>query len=374
MDRCQSCQNILPRTVDRCPVCGSTTAPAEEPVEETTAPNVTDFLQSIGGRARPTGQTPTVPTVASTRSKRTPTRVGHDGAAPLYDPDPEREKRSQRSSDFDLPDLDQGTRTVAAMSARLNSNIKPGRRPHHNAGIVAAAIISVVSISGGTAFGHLQTGEPERIAMTSAEVPIGAGAASLIVTGPVENFDPRVMVRIEEPDACGSPVDATGVVVDGGVVATSRFDAEQADAPQLSAGSVETIGEVLGISNTTDLSIIRATDRLEQRLRIAVGSQIRKGDAVALVQEDGQDIVLQPAMVTSLQVRSGELHSYSIQATSAGAADATGGFERGTVVLDHNGDLIGIFGSDGNVVTPERIASTVALFRAEPTFPGPRCP
>ncbi len=380
MDRCQSCQNILPRTVDRCPVCGQSTAPPEEPaVEAPTASTVTDFLQSIGGktqesmggRAPATGQTPMV---ASTRGNRTPTRVGHDGAAALYDPDPEREKRAQRSSDFDLPDLEEGTRTVAASSARLNSNVKPGRRPYHNAAIVAAAVVSVVSVSAGTAFGYVQTSEPEQIAMTTDEIPVGAGTPSLVVTGPVENFDPRVMVTIEEPDACGAAVKAVGVVVDGGVVVASRFDVEQAATPQLSAGAIETTGDVLGISNTSDLSVIRAADRLEHRLRIAVGNQIRRGDDLALVVHDGQDIVLQPVVVTSLEVRAGQLYSYSVSEAGNEIDAAPMTLERGAVVLDRNGDLIGIARNEGTVVTPERVASTVALFRAEPAFPAPRCP
>ncbi len=355
MDRCTSCQNILPRTVDRCPVCGHDTQDDVAPVPAAPSiPHPKDFLGSIR------------------KGKESADREtsSQELAAQASDVEP----RPKRTSDFELPALAEQTRSVAAISSRLDSHVKVGRKTSHAPRVVAAAILAVATLGIGSAIGATRNGNTDLIAMTADQVPVGAGNSALIVTGPVENFDPVAVVELNEPRACNGGVATTGVVVDGGAVAALIFDAQRTDSPSITAGDLTVTGDVLGNSGVNNLSVLRTDSPLLNRLQIVVGTQIRAGSQLALVQVDNDGMTLVPATVTALKARSGEVLGFSVGTlvNENGEIETTKP-ERGTLVIDRNGDLIGIIDIDGSAIAAERIAETVSQFRANPVFPGPRC-
>ncbi len=355
MDRCKSCQNILPRTVDRCPVCGHDTQEAAAPPPA--APSIShpkDFLGSIRkGKESADRESPSQELAAQSSDVET---------------------RPKRSSDFELPALAEQTRSVAAISSRLDSHVKVGRKTTHAPRVAAAALLAVATLGIGSVIGATRNDETDLIAMTADEVPVGAGNSPLIVTGPVENFDPLAVVELTEPSACKGGVATTGVVVDGGTVVALIFDAERTNAPSITVGDNTVTGDVLGNSGVNNLSVLRTDSPLSNRLQIVVGTQIRAGSQLAIVQIDGGGMTLVPATVTALKARSGEVLGFSVGTlvNENGEIETTKP-ERGTLVIDRNGDLIGIVDIDGSAISAERIAETVSQFRAEPVFPGPRC-
>ncbi|NNE97135.1 MAG: hypothetical protein HKN24_14005 [Acidimicrobiales bacterium] len=370
MDRCISCQNILPRTVDRCPVCGHDNAPAKVEVPEAPAgPQGKDFLDAIGSKRR---RTEKAPRITSPRSSRTPKRTGHDGATPLYE---SKTTREVRESDYDLPDLGVETRSVTAISSRLNSNIKMGRRQSHSLFVLAATVVSLAALAGGTAVGLQRTGLPDQIAMTSVEVPVSPTDEPVIVEGPVENFDPAAIVLITETPSCGASIRTHGAVVEGGTVVAAIAATENGTAPRLTGDEINTTSDIIGLSNPNDLAVLRPADRIENRLRIATTTPVRVGTPLSLVTIRSGKVNLSPAVVTDFQTRDGNVHAFSIgtQFDEDGAAIGTGSFDQGTFVLDSAGDLLGMADNSGDFVTAQRIAETVARFQADPTFPEPVC-
>ncbi len=369
MDRCQDCQNILPRTVDRCPVCGHDNAAAKvEAVETPGSAQGKDFLEALGSNSR--GRVKAK--VSSPRSGRTPTRVGHDGAAPLYE---EKSTAEDRASDFELPDLANETRSVAAISSRLNSNIKIGRKRSHGLLVGAAALVAATALGGGTALGFQRTETPEQIAMTSADIPVRPGDEPLVVTATVEGFDPAALVAITEPNTCDGPVNTSGVVVEGGTIVAPIELTQQADMPMIQVGDLSGTADVLGLSNVNDISILRPENRLEARLRLATTTTVRVGTRLAIVSNNGGEIVLTPGMVTDFQTRDAAVHSFRVGTEfTVDAETPARTFPRGTLAIDANGDLLGMAGNDGSFVTALRISRTASNFQSEPAFPVPVCP
>ncbi len=371
MDRCKSCQNILPRTVDRCPVCGfdnRVPEPVPDPHEHSGhAP--TDFLGAIGKKRTPEEK---APRITSPRSKNAPTRVGHDGATPLYD-DPAPGERHKRSSDYELPDLGEETRTVAALSARISSDIRLGRRPHHLAAAVAAAVIAVAALAAGTAFGLKRTASPDQIAMTSIDIPVGEATVPLQVTGPVARFAPGAVVSIVERSACVAPVSAIGTVVEGGVVIASSFEVARADRPQIVSDAAETKGDVLGTSNPVNLTVVRPDDPIGDRLRIAIDARIRTGTGVAYATVADGQVTLHPATVDRVEAPAGELVSYTVARTLADGSTASVDLAPGTPIVNIDGDVVGMADVDGSIIAAARLSEPVAELRTAPLFPAPRC-
>ncbi|MFW2382073.1 MAG: hypothetical protein ACN4GZ_09970 [Acidimicrobiales bacterium] len=369
MDRCISCQNILPRTVDRCPVCGQDNAPAKaETLEVPAVPQGKDFLEAI--QSRPS-RTEKAPRISSPRSGRAPKRTGHDGATPLYEPSSSPE---QRESDFDLPDLGERTRSVAAFSSRLNSNIKIGRRKSHVFVVTTAALLAVASLGAGTAVGIQRTEVPDQIAMSSVVVPVRPTDDPLLVEGPVEGFDPAAIVTISEAPSCGGPIRATGAVVEGGTVVAPLKSTQNGNSPALIGDDIQTESDIIGLSNPNDLAVLRPENRIENRLRIATTTQIRTGTQLAVVSVSSARITLRPAVVTDFETRDGAVHSFSIGTVfEEELPTATQSFARGTFVVDQAGDLLGMADNTGSFVTALRISETVARFQANPTFPDPVC-
>lgn len=369
MDRCISCQNILPRTVDRCPVCGQDNAPAKAEVPDVPeAPHGKDFLEAIQSKRSSTEKSPRI---TSPRSGRTPKRTGHDGAVPLYEPSTPAEARE---SDFDLPELGERTRSVAAFSSRLNSNIKIGRKKSHTALVAAVALIAAAALGTGTAIGLQRTEAPTEIAMTSVIVPVRPTDEPLVVEGPVERFDPAAIVTITETPSCGTPIRTYGAVVEGGTVVAPLDSTQNGDTPAITGDEIATESDIIGLSNPNDLAVLRPADRIESRLRLATTSQIRSGTPVAVLSVSSARMTLRPGIVTEFETRDGNVHSFSIGTVFADdVATATESFLRGTFVLDSAGDLVGMADNTGSFVTAQRIAETVARFQTDPTFPQPVC-
>ncbi len=369
MDRCTSCQNILPRTVDRCPVCGLDNAPAKAEVPE--VPEVhkgKDFLDSIGSKRIKTGRSPRI---SSPRSGRTPERTGHDGAVPLYEPSSDP---AERESDFDLPELGEQTRSVAAISSRLNSNIRIGPRRSHTFMVTAAALVAVASLGAGTAIGLQRTEVPSQIAMTALEVPVRPSDEPLVVDGPVEGFDPAAIVSISETPSCGAPIQTYGAVVEGGTVVAPLESTQNGETPAITGDRIATDSDIIGLSNTDDLAVLRPADRLERRLRVATTTRIRTGTTLALVSVTDDEITLRPAIVSGFETRDGTVHSFTIQTKfEAAEVTTTESFASGTFVVDQAGDLLGMADNSGSFVTALRISESVARFQTSPTFPEPVC-
>ena len=370
MDRCQDCQNILPRTVDRCPVCGHDNASAN--IEAVEAPDAQahgrDFLEALNSKGRGRAK----PSVSSPRSGRTPTRLGHDGATPLYE---EKSSAEDRASDFELPDLATETRTVAAISSRLNSNIKIGRKRSHALLVGVAGCVALGSLGAGTIFGLQRTEVPEQIAMSSLNIPVNPGDSPLVATASVQGFDPLALVSITEPNSCAGPVRATGIVVEGGTIVAPIGLTEQADAPTIAFGDETTVADIIGLSNTNDIAVMRPTDRLEGRLRIATSTTVRVGTRVSLVTINDGQATLSPAQVTRFETRDAAVHAFAIGTDFANEDQLPPeqSYSRGTIVLDNNGDLLGMAGNDGLFVTAQRISETTSKFQASPDFPNPVC-
>ncbi len=358
MDRCKSCQNILPRTVDRCPVCGRDTAPEVAPQDSTptAAPMPRDFLGSVRrGKAD--------------QEKRSASASNESTALTQPDTTP-----TQRSNDFELPALAEQTRSVAAISSRLDAHVSLGAKASHGVRTTAAALIGLCVFAAGTAFGTARDADADLIAMTSTAIPIGAGSGSVTGDIAIENFNPLALVSIIDRGACRGGVDTFGVVLDGGTVAALIFDAEKAETPAIASGDVTVVGDVLGSSQVNNITVLETDTPLANRMRIAIGTQIRSGTGVSVVQRTDGQILLVPATVTGIRARSGEVLSYTLgtEVNEAGEVETTKP-ERGTLVLDEDGDLVGMIDADGSAIPADRIAESVAQFRAEPTYPGPSC-
>ena len=369
MDRCISCQNILPRTVDRCPVCGHDNTPEQdEAINVPDVPQGKDFLEAIESRLTSTTQSPRI---SSPRSGRAPQRTGHDGAVPLYEPSA---STGTRQSDFELPELDEKTRSVAAFSSRLNSNIKLGRKQSHTALVAGAVLVAAAALGMGTAIGIQRTDVPAQIAMSSLTVPVLPTDEPLVVEGPVEGFDPAAVVRIAETPECGAPISTYGAVVEGGTVVAPLFSTQNGDTPAIRGDGITTDSDIIGLSNPDDLAVLRPADRIEQRLLLATATQIRAGTALAVVSASSSRVTLRPAVVTDFETRDGIVHSFTITTTFSDTPDPSGeSFARGTFVVDEAGNLAGMADNTGAFVTAQRISETVARFQANPSFPQPVC-
>jgi hypothetical protein len=327
-----------------------------------------DFLGAIGSRLTSTEKTPRI---SSTRSGRTPRRTGHDGAVPLYEPS---STPSQRESDFDLPELEESRRSVAAISSRLNSNIRIGTKTSHTFIVTAAALVAVAALGTGTVIGIQRTDVPSQIAMASVVVPVRPSDEPLVVDGPVESFNPAAIVSISETPTCGAPIQTYGAVVEGGIVVAPLELTQNGDTPAIRGDQIATESDIIGLSNTDDLATLRPTDRIESRLRLATSTAIRNGTKLAVLSISKANITLRPAVVTGFETRDGSVHSFSIRTVSEDDVEpAIDSFARGTFVIDEAGELLGMADNTRSFVTARRISETVAQFQANPTFPQPVC-
>jgi hypothetical protein len=210
--------------------------------------------------------------------------------------------------------------------------------------------------------------------MTALEIPVRPSDEPLVVDGPVEGFDPAAIVSISETPSCGNPIQTYGAVVEGGTVVAPLESTQNGENPAITGDRIATDSDILGLSNTDDLAVLRPGDRLENRLRVATSTRIRTGTALAVMSVVNNKISLRPAAVTGFETRDGTVHSFTIETRLEGLDVTTPElFASGTFVVDQAGDLLGMADNSGSFVTALRISEAVARFQTSPTFPEPVC-
>ena len=386
MDRCQSCLNILPRTVDRCPVCGHVPEsahvdPIEPTAEEKRAPwagessrravnpqSAPEFLGSMGSAPDPVAAKPKI---ASPRSGRTPKRLGHDGATSIH----EGVRTAKRSSDYDLPESLSETRSVQAGSIRVSARMRLGKSERHRLYTSLSSVLAALALIAGSSWGYI-TSDGRQGFGPREFIPVTLDGGSLEITEAVANFDPMAMVQVSD-NTCGATTGGIAVVLESGAVLTSQRAVQTARRPviQFADGS-RVLAQLVGWDEDQNIAVLEPTEEPDARTSFGSTGRIREGAELAVVSGSLGEISLIPVVVKDFQFSSQGRESFSVvRATADLDVDSAPTLRLlpSTPVLDRDGRVVGVGSEAGTAVLAESIKSTVGALRVSPDRPSPTC-
>lgn len=393
MDICEHCHNVLAKTVDRCTVCGTLRAdphaadvrrresgdtPAHAP--GWAAPSVSDglhpedFLRELTGEAPPPPPPALPPRAAtapptgalagylgSTIDRPLDRDVDHEGPPP---PDPapsdSNDAPSTPTSSYD-EQLTTATKLtpdgVAARSTRLDGSVKIGPTANHTLIALGAPILAAVLVVATVVVSY-------RVRTSEAAAELAASEVSTIDASAIVATNSAV-VRLDL-DGCGVVDQATGFLFADQAILAPRSIVLTDDRPTVILPDGSSVpAEIVGWSVTRDMAVIRADQRLTGGLRWGVSGRTAPGDIVSILAITGPGAAAPvPATVDSVDTKDGFVISFDLDVTPS----------RGSVVLNSDGFVVGIVGTDGVVQVSDDLSPAISRIVLANDRPPGECP
>ena len=383
MASCHNCNNLLPRTVDRCPVCGAVPLPdevVEELVDHTpgwsnapapTAGGVTpdaiiDHLEGTNPLpehpappARPndstSGSTPTS-TSAGGEDDDLPTPSRTFTPPPLPEPtglDPMQPKRTAAPvptawGGTGGPPLDTRTesgerldeRSIKAMSSRIEGNVVVGPKSNHKIAVGAAVAVSAFALLIGGWSGAVSSGSgndllaynPTGAEISNTEIDAAAAWAA-------ENRSSFVTVRL---NGCGGALSIPGVAVaDRTIIAVASAIETDATPSVVDGAGVEHIGDTIAVDAIQDLAVIRLETPVPSALTWGTAQGIAPGAIVTVIEPGIEDVTATPTEVLDI----------AQQGSAFEGLELDGEWAHGSIVIRPDGLIAGVVQRDGTTAT-----------------------
>lgn len=405
MDICGHCHNVLPRTTDRCTVCGTERVdPQAADVRRRedgdlpshapgwAAPSVPDsgihpddFVREITGeeapapaRALPPRQVPATPTPGALAGYlgTTVDRSSKDEAVPAAlrgsTPAPPSGAASGGPSAFSTPQdgpapdrfgqhLSTATNVapdgVAARTTRLDGAVKLGPTESHRFLTIGAPLLgAALLIAGIMGSYNIRTSQAEEVEAAEAQVSLDAAAVS----------DANTAVVRLDLDGCGIIDRTTGFLFADRtiLVPQSAIATDHRPTVHLTDGTSSS-AETLGWSLTRNLAIVRADDRLTGGLEWGVSSRVKADDIVSVLAISGPGIASPvPATITETNTMNGRNVSFGLDIRAA----------EGSVVLNADGFVIGVFDAANTAQASDDVAPAVSRLVLANERPRSICP
>lgn len=339
MERCASCQNILPRTVDRCPVCGKVVATAETP-----AP-----IEAKGG-----------PGWAESEST---SRSSSGVPAPELKPrKPEGPRTVHRKAPEDVDD----TRKVLAASSRIEANVQIGPTAKHKAYTVTASVLAVLALVAGAVLGY----PGEEVALVPTDLP----TPSTLPLTDTNDFliDAEGVAVVAHPSIvqltvsdCGVRTRSHGFVTENSVVVTSRDVVLGDVAPVATTSDGELIQlRVIGWNRELDIAVLEADDPLPKGLVWGSSRRLKIQGEVAIVEAFSNQTTGRSARISDVTTRDGQVESFGLEDIS---------FRAGAPGLNEFAAVVGVVNVQGRLIPAEDVRELIGEYRVNPMNVSDNC-
>ena len=419
MDICGHCHNVLPRTVDRCTVCGTVRVdPAAADVRRRddgaqpshapgwAAPSVPDtgihpddFLRELAGessttspppdefpsaqaldRALPPRAIPAMPPPGalagylgttvdrSTASTNAPSDTRAEAAtpdqAPPHDPPNvaslEGQTAAEETAQF-AQHLSTATRVapdgVAARTTRLDGTVKLGSTPSHRALTIGAPIVAgLFLVLGVMGSYNIRTSQAEEVEAAEA-----ASATDMTAIEEAAN----TVVRLDL-DGCGIIGRTTGFLFSNNTVLVPQSSILTDHRPTVVAADGTTwSAEVQGWDSNTNLAVVRPTDRMSGGLEWGVSSRIRQGDTVSVLTATEPGVASSVlATIATTNTLNGRNTSFELDINAV----------EGSILLNTDGFVIGVFDDQNLAQVSDDLAPAISRVVLEDERPQAVCP
>ena len=406
MEICGHCHNVLPKTVDRCTVCGTarvdpTAADVRRredgeqpshapgwaaPAVPDTGIHPDDFLRELSGEApatpaaapSPDAQdiTPALPPRAvpatpapgalagylGTTADRRPTAPDEEtsaaGEATQSPPSPQPPTDPSAATQF-AQHLSTATRVapdgVAARTTRLDGTVKLGPTSSHRILTLGAPLLAGVLLIGGVLGSYqVRTSQAQEVEAANIEEQVEASTS-------VETSTAILQLDL---DGCGVLGQTNGVLFADNTILVPRSSIITDNRPTVrAADGSEWTAEILGWSTTKGLAVVRTDDRMPGGLEWGVSSRVNADDAVTvLALVDGGAPMA--ATIAEARTLDGRNVSFTLD------VDAP----EGSVVLNAAGFVIGVIDDNGRAQVSDDIAPAVSRIVLANERPQAVCP
>lgn len=341
MERCGNCQNILPRTVDRCPVCGQ--AVAVEPAE----------------KAAPVG--PKGPGWASgaTLKRR---------SQPLPEPELKpRESDGPRTVSRSTPsEISAEARKVLAASNRIEANIQIGPTARHSTFSIGASLLAVLALVAGAVIGYPGDGSvaaPTDLP-TPSTLPLSDSNEFVIDAAGVANVAAPSIVQLTAT-GCGSRTKTHGFITENSLIVTSRTAILRDTTPVVTLPDGSAVAaEVIGWNGELDIAVLTVRNSLPSGLTWGSSRRLKVGGEVAIIDPFLDQVIGRNAVISEVATKDGLIVSFGFDETS---------LRGGSVALNEFATIVGVIKNDGRLIPAEDIRSAIGEYRVNPQNPSNEC-
>lgn len=344
MERCENCQNILPRTVDRCPVCGH----AANPAAVSSTPNPQDHGAAWAPDSQPTTTKSVVP--APQLAPREPQRQPGAPDAPY-----EKPRTVTRSGGFD----DDGARKVLAASSRIEANIVVGPSPKHGLYNLGAVVIAVLAMLAGAVIGY--PSDETTIAPTDlptpSTLPLTASNEFSIDAAGIANTADASLVQLTV-SGCDLRTKVSGFITQNGFVVASRAAVLTDPNPVITTRrGKEVNGKVIGWSSDTDMAIIQAESDLGTGLSWGSSRRLKVDSELVVVETFSDQVIGTNLRVSDVATRNGVITSFGFGDTSP---------RSGSPALNEFASVLGVVNATGRLMPAEEVRELIGDYLVKP--------
>ncbi len=389
MASCQQCNNLLPRTVDRCPVCGlvppseipnAEFAPPQSPGWAPAAPSLGDRLKqtpgapNVGTPASPPAPAPTpaptefqfneplaqptpgtdhqdpavaadyqppaaqLGTLEAANYKRVGAPSGH--VAPVPNPELQEQIIGNLPSDF-MPDQDDTLRdrTVRAQSARIEG-VSIGRSENHKVLTGAMFGLGLLALAAGTLLSIPLLDDTEAAAAAPTFEGVDEDGELVLAESSEANM---VEVRAQ---GCSRTDVSYAFMPDPTIVVLPYSQVLNDGVPTIRDGEGnEVLADLIYADGESDLAVLRARSEIDAAgLGWSGASQATEGATLLLVEtsRSGEPTATSVQVVSRSRNNAGLISTIVVSET---------GMKPGSVALDAQGRLVGIVDKTGDALT-----------------------
>jgi hypothetical protein len=342
MERCGNCQNILPRTVDRCPVCGQAVV-VEQP--EPKAPVGTKGPVWGGGAALTRRSQPVPAPELKTR-----------------EPEGEGPRTVSRATPSEVGDA----RKVLAASSRIEANIQIGPTAQHSLFSVGASVLAVLALIAGAIIGY----PSDNVIAAATDLPTPStlplsDSNSFVIdaTGVAEVASPSIVQLTLT--GCGTRSKTHGFITENSLVVTNRTAALRDTTPTLtlSDGS-EISGQVIGWSRELDIAVILPDGTVPAGLSWGSSRRLKVQGEVAVIESFLNQVTGRNARISEVATQDGLVVSFGFEDVSLRA---------GSVALNEFATILGVIDTSGRLIPAEEIRSVIGEYRVDPQNLSAEC-
>lgn len=340
MERCVNCQNILPRTVDRCPVCGHAVL---VPETEASAPATSKGPGWAAGSSL--------------------TRRGQAVPPPELKP---REAEGPRTVSRSTPAEVSDARKVLAASSRIEANIQIGPTTKHGIYTLTASALAVIALIAGAVLGYpndetvaapTDLPTPSTLAITDTnDFLIDADGVAIVAAPSI------VQLTLS---GCGSRSKTHGFITENSLIVTSRAAMLRDVTPvaTLSDGS-EIPVQVIGWSRDLDIAVLSASSSLPDGLTWGSSRRLKVQGEVAVIEAFLDKVSGRNARISDVETRDGLVKSFGFEDVSLLA---------GSPAVNEFTSIVGVINSNGRLVPVEDIRQIIGEYRVEPQNLSSEC-
>ncbi len=288
MERCASCQNILPRTVDRCPVCGTAAVTAD-----TSAPEETSSGPGWAEGA-------------------TMNRPATNLPAPELKP---RKPEGPRTVHRKAPEEISNTRKVLAASSRIEANVQIGPTARHKVYTLTASFMAVLALVSGAALGY----PSDEVALVSTDLP----TPSTLALTDTNDFiiDAEGVATVAHPSIvqltlseCGVRTRSHGFITENSLVVTSRNTLLSDVAPVATTADGDLVQlRVIGWSRELDIAVLQPSTDLPKGLAWGSSRRLKIQGEVAIIEAFSNQTSGRNARISDITTRDGVVQSFGFE-------------------------------------------------------------